>query len=205
MMKKVKNGMPGFTHTPICVVVGQVEPEEKQSYQQISNSPAICKLVCGFTLAELIIVLVILGIIAAIAVPMYSSAASAQLKTAANVIASDLEYAKSMAISTGQTYQVDFDTAAESYSTKDSAGAVIAHPVHIGASYIVNFASDSRLNKVDIVSTTFGAGDTIKFDYLGAPYNGAGISLNNGSILLRAEGNMMTVKIEPITGYVTIE
>lgn len=159
----------------------------------------------GFTLAELIIVLVIISIIAAIAVPMYSSAAGVQLKTAANVIASDLEYAKSMAISTGQTYQVVFDTATESYSMKNSAGAVITHPVHIGANYIVNFASDSRLNKVDIVSTTFGVGGTIKFDYLGTPYNGAGTILSNGSILIRAEGNTMTIKIEPTTGYITIE
>jgi prepilin-type N-terminal cleavage/methylation domain-containing protein len=159
----------------------------------------------GFTLAELMIVLVIISIIAAIAVPMYSSAAGVQLKTAANVIASDLEYAKSMAISTGQTYQVVFDTAAESYRIKNSAGAVITHPVHIGANYIVNFASDSRLNKVDIVSTTFGAGGTIKFDYLGTPFNGAGVSLSNGSVVLRAEGRTMTVKIEPVTGYITIE
>jgi prepilin-type N-terminal cleavage/methylation domain-containing protein len=151
----------------------------------------------GFTLAELMIVLVIISIIAAIAVPMYSSAAGVQLKTAANVIASDLEYAKSMAISTGQTYQVVFDTAAESYRIKNSAGAVITHPVHIGANYIVNFASDSRLSKVDIVSTTFGG--TISFDYLGTP------SANSGEVVLVAEGSTMKVKIETITGYITIE
>jgi prepilin-type N-terminal cleavage/methylation domain-containing protein len=151
----------------------------------------------GFTLAELMIVLVIISIIAAIAVPMYSSAAGVQLKTAANVIASDLEYAKNMAISTGQTYQVVFDTAAESYSIKNSAGAVITHPVHIGANYIVNFASDSRLSKVDIVSTTFGG--TISFDYLGTP------SANSGEVVLVAEGSTMKVKIETITGYITIE
>lgn len=165
----------------------------------------------AFTLVEVLIVLVIIGIIAAIAVPMYSSAASVQLKTAANMITSDLEYAKSMAISTGQTYQIVFDTAAESYSikVKDINGnyQLIAHPVHVGINYIVNFASDIRLNKVDIVSTTFGVGNTIMFNYLGTPLDGGGASLNNGSIFLRvsADGSTMTVKIEPVTGYVTIE
>ena len=83
-----------FTSTPICTVVGQVGAEEKPIYRQISNSSAVCKLVRGFTLVEVIIVMMILGIIAAIAVPLYTSAASVQLKTAANMIASDLEYAK---------------------------------------------------------------------------------------------------------------
>ncbi|MDD5135097.1 MAG: GspH/FimT family protein [Phycisphaerae bacterium] len=159
----------------------------------------------GFTLVELTIVLVIIAIIAAIAVPMYSSAASIQLKTAATLIASDLEYAKSMAVSMGQTYQIVFDTAAESYSLQDSAGAVISHPVRVKQNYEIKFALDGRLNKVDIVSTTFGAGNTIKFNYLGTPLDGLGANLNNGVIVLSAQSNTMTVKIEPVTGYITIE
>lgn len=162
----------------------------------------------AFTLVEVIIVLVIVGIIAAIAVPLYTSAAPIQLKTAANMIASDLEYAKSMAMSTGRSYSVVFDTSSESYSIKDSAGQVIAHPVHIGASYVVNFAEDNRLNKVDIVSATFNSKSGVKFDYLGAPYahdGSSGSPLNNGSVQLRAEGNILTVKVEPVTGYISIE
>jgi len=159
----------------------------------------------GFTLVEVLIVLVIVGIIAVIAVPLYSSAASVQLKTAANMIASDIEYAKSMAMSTGRNYSVVFDTSAESYRINDFAGQVIPHPVRIGVNYIVDFASDVRLDKVDIASTTLGAMNMIRFDSLGAPYNGSGGSLNNGLIRLRAEGNTLTVRIEPVTGYVSIE
>jgi type II secretion system protein H len=76
----------------------------------------------AFTLVEVLIVLMVIGIIAAIAVPLYVSAASTQLRTAANMIASDLEYAKSMSISTGQSHSIVFDTTAESYSIKNSAG-----------------------------------------------------------------------------------
>ena len=159
----------------------------------------------AFTLVEVVIVVVIIGIIAAIAIPMYTSAASVQLSAAANMIASDLEYAKSMAISTGKTYQVVFDTAAESYSLKNSLGTVIAHPARVGQTYVVSFASDGRLDKVDIVSTTFGAGNTIKFDYLGTPLDGAGTALNSGEVVLAAEGSTMKVKIESVTGYISIE
>jgi type IV fimbrial biogenesis protein FimT len=158
----------------------------------------------AFTLVEVMIVVIIVGILAAIAVPMYTSAASVQLSAAANMIASDLEYAKSMAISTGKTYKVVFDTAAESYCIQ-TAGATIAHPVRIGQDYVISFASDGRLNKVDITSTNFTS-DTISFNYLGTPSDDAGTDLlSSGSIVLSAEGSTMTVLIEPVTGYITIQ
>ncbi len=159
----------------------------------------------AFTLVEVLIVLMVIGIIAAIAVPLYVSAASTQLRTAASMIASDLEYAKSMSISTGQSHSVVFDTTAESYSIKNSAGQVISHPVHIGASYVVSFANDSRLGNVDIVNTTFGAANTIKFDNVGTPFNGSGAALSNGYVQLRAEGYVLKVKIDTVTGYINIE
>jgi prepilin-type N-terminal cleavage/methylation domain-containing protein len=158
----------------------------------------------AFTLVEVVIVLMIIGIAAAIVIPMHVSAASTELKTAADMVASDLEYAKSLAISTGKSCYVVFDTSAESYCIKDSAGQVINHPVHIGASYIVSFAGDGRLDKVNIVSTTFGA-NTIKFDSLGSPYDGSGAALINGVVQLSAEEQTMKVKIEPVTGYISIE
>jgi Tfp pilus assembly protein FimT len=153
----------------------------------------------AYTLVEMFIVMVILAIIAAIAVPLYTSAASTEVKAAANMIASDLEYAESMAMSTGRNYSAVFDASAESYSIKDCNNQVISHPVHVGTRFIVNFANDSRLNKVDIVSA-FGSTTTsvVTFDYLGAPSN-------SGSILLRSDGITMTVKVAPVTGYVSIE
>ncbi len=153
----------------------------------------------GFTLVELFIVLIVLIILAAIAVPLYTSAGSVQVKTAANMIASDLEYAKSMAMSTGRNYSVVFDDSGENYKINDANGQVIPHPVHIGASegYTISFVDDGRLDKVDIVNTTFAA-NTVEFDYLGAPCEG-------GLIQLQAEGYTLTVKVEPVTGYVSIE
>jgi prepilin-type N-terminal cleavage/methylation domain-containing protein len=158
----------------------------------------------AFTLVEMIMVLVILAIVAAIAMPIYTSAASTQVRTAANMVASDLEYAKSMAMSTGMNYAVFFDDSNESYRIRDANGDV-NHPVHIGAKYVVSFAEDSRLSKVDIVSATFGSTSTVKFDYMGAPYDGSNNPLNSGSVLLRAEGDTLTVRVEPVTGYISIE
>lgn len=147
----------------------------------------------------------IIGIISVIAIPLYTSAASTELRTAADMVAGDLEYAKNLAMSTGKTYSVVFDAATESYRINDSNGQVISHPVHIGASYIVNFATDNRLNKVGIDSVSFGTTSTVKFDYLGAPYDGYGNPLNSGYVSLNAAGNILNVRVQPVTGYVSID
>ena len=159
---------------------------------------------CGFTVIELLIVMVIIGIAAMMAIPMMTSAASIQIRSAANVIAADLEYARSMAITKGQNFSVVFDTATESYRIQDQAGAVIRHPVKKGFDYIVDFSSDSRLNKVDIASVDFDGTSEIKFDYLGSPYNAGGNPLNSGTVSLQATGASLTVTVEPVTGFISI-
>jgi len=165
----------------------------------------------GFTLIEILIVVVLIGIAAMIAVPMMSSAASMQIRSAANMIAADLEYAKSMAISRGQNYSVVFYKDDESYSIKvEGSETPIQHPVKKGFPYTVNFASDSRLDRVDIVNADFDAdpSQTITFDYLGSPYSGTGGSksplLNEGSIELQADGFTKTISIKAVTGYISI-
>jgi len=163
----------------------------------------------AFTLIELIVVMVIIAIAAVLAVPMISSAADVQVRSAANMIAADLEYAKSMAISRQQNHSVVFDTANESYEVRDASGTVISHPVKGGSSFIVNLQSDSRLSRVDIASAVFNPDSqtTVTFDYLGSPYSGTDTAnpLNSGQISLQAGSFTMTVNVEPMTGYVTVQ
>ena len=152
----------------------------------------------GFTVLEVVIVVVILSIAALTVVPMMSSAASLQIRSAANMIAADLEYAKSMAISRGQDFSVEFDESADSYRIKDQDNNVIPHPVKKGFNYIIDFQNDSRLDKVDITDADFDTTTRVQFDCLGSPDNG-------GAISLQAGGTTMTVRVEPITGYIRVE
>ena len=159
----------------------------------------------GFTLVELLIVIVIISIAALTAIPMMSSAAGMQIRSAANMLAADLEYAKSMAISKAQNFSVIFDVGAESYRIEDQYGNVLPHPVKKGFSYVIDFQNDGRLDKVDIVSVDFDTTSEVKFDYLGSPYNGSNTPLNNGVVNLQAGGTIITVAVEPVTGYVSIK
>jgi len=151
----------------------------------------------GFTVAEMLIVIVIIAITAMIAIPMMSSAAGVQIRSAASIIAADLEYAKSMAISRGQNYSVVFDKNTETYSIKDQNGNVIPHPVKKGFDYIMDFKNDGRLNKVDITDVNFNATSSVQFDCLGSPDNG-------GTISLQAKGVTATVSVESVTGFISI-
>ena len=159
----------------------------------------------GFSLVELIIIAAILMVAAMIAVPMISSAESFQIRSAANMIAADLEYAKQMAIGRGGMYSVVFKQADESYEIINQSGDVIAHPIKVGQSYSVNLKADSRTDKVDIVNVDFGSTQTIKFDCLGSPYDGTDKPLNSGDIILEAGDDEMTVSVEPVTGHISFQ
>ncbi len=161
----------------------------------------------GFSVIEILIVLVILAIVAMVAIPVTSSAVSMQLRSAANMIAADLEYAKSMAIARTQDYSVVFDCSNERYQVQienpDGTVTVIPHPVKKGFNYVVDLRAVG-LDKVDIVDADFDSAGTVKFDYLGSPHNAGGGSLGRGVITLRADTATITITVEPVTGFVSI-
>ena len=67
---------------------------------------------CGFTLIELMIVLVIMGFMLTFAGPRVAkSLGGVSLKTSARKIAGALRYARSKAVNTGRTYHAIFDMA----------------------------------------------------------------------------------------------
>ena len=156
----------------------------------------------AFTLIELMIVIVVIGIAAAMAIPMMSSATSFQIRAAANVIAGDLEYAKSMAISHGQPYSVVFDIDNESYEILQNGNAV-TNPITKDASYVVNFGTNSRVDRVDISDADFDGATSVTFDYLGSPWSDSS-PLNSGTITLIAGDDSKQVTVEAVTGYISI-
>jgi hypothetical protein len=58
---------------------------------------------------------------------------------------------------------------------------------------------------VDIVGAAFDATSVVKFDFLGSHSDGDDNPLNNGVVSLQARGTTATVKVEPVTGFISIE
>lgn len=161
----------------------------------------------GFTLIEIIVVVVILAIAALVAIPVFSTGADMQVRSAANKIAADLDYAKGMAVTHQENYTVVFTPSTEGYQIQDETGTVIQHPMRSG-NFVEDLDADRRLNRVNIVSADFDSdiSNAVTFDYLGAPYSGTDTSsaLNTGRITLQADTFTLYVDVEPVTGYVTI-
>src|SRR5215208_3549247 len=129
----------------------------------------------GFTLVEILVVVIILGIAGAIIVPSIGSRDDMKAAAAARVIMADLIYAQNLAITSQGNRYINFDTVNQQYSLTDSAAAVIQHPVN-HVPYIQKFggASQSSLPDLKLVSTNFVgisgvAQKIIGFDELGTP------------------------------------
>lgn len=158
----------------------------------------------GFTIIEILMVVVILSIAAMIVVPALSSAADMQVRSAANAIAADLDYARGLAITHQKNYSVIFDAATESYEIQDADG-VITNPL-TNQPFSWDIDADSRLRQVDVDDADFDGDDSVTFDYLGAPFVG-GVAMDSGLITLQDKNAAfkLYVKVEPATGYVTID
>src|SRR3954454_14735391 len=85
----------------------------------------------GFTLIEILVVVVILGIVSAIIVPQINSRDDLKASSAARALTADLIYAQNLAITRQQMIYVKFDAAAETYKVVDSVSPenVLTHPV----------------------------------------------------------------------------
>jgi prepilin-type N-terminal cleavage/methylation domain-containing protein len=160
----------------------------------------------AFTLIEILAVIVILAIAAMIAIPAFSGASEMQMRAAADKLAADIEYAKSLAVTTQKPHRVTFDTVLHKYEIREmSADAVINDPVR-KTPFVVQYTQDSRLSSVTIQSATFGTGSAVEFSSTGTPEDAGGTALGTaGTVVLEAKGQTITVKVEPVTGYVTIQ
>jgi type II secretory pathway pseudopilin PulG len=150
----------------------------------------------AFTLAELIVLILVLAITAAVVVPHVSGMSAFQAMSAARAIAADLEYAQNVAVSAQQDVTVTFDTAQESYALTNASG-LLEHPIE-KSDFQVAFGSTEGFEKLDIVSADFNGGAAVTFDTLGSPDNG-------GTILLQAGPRRYRVTVGAGTGSVKVE
>ncbi|MBN1764296.1 MAG: type II secretion system protein [Sedimentisphaerales bacterium] len=159
----------------------------------------------GFTLVEMLVVIVIIGIAATVVIPMIGDNSDMQLTSASRKLITDLLWAQTVSISTQQRYQVVFDTANETYEIQDQDGTVINDPI-TKAPARMDYTVDNYLRSVEIATANFDGHNSVWFDRMGAPYSGAIIDntpLTSGQIVLAGGEQTVTVNVEPVTGRIT--
>jgi prepilin-type N-terminal cleavage/methylation domain-containing protein len=149
----------------------------------------------AFTLVEILVVVIIMGIAAGVVIPMAIDSGDLQAAGGARILASDLQYAQNMAITTQTPVTVTFNAADDSYTLSNASGSLI-HPMTKDA-YTVDFNTTNGFSSVDMVSASFGGEAAVTFDELGAPDS-------PGSATIQAGDYTYQVTVSAATGRVTV-
>jgi prepilin-type N-terminal cleavage/methylation domain-containing protein len=167
----------------------------------------------GFTLVEILVVVVILGISAAMIVPQIGSRDDLRAASMARVIMADLAYVQSRAVSMQKRQYVRFNTTNNTYDVLDRitpTAQLITHPVD-HKPFLVSLGSgrDDDLKAVVFDAVTFDAKTALAFDELGTPYacdaaTGACTPLTAGSIRLKSRAYTLTITVQPYSGELRV-
>lgn len=171
-----------------------------------SNSPRSRR---GFTLIEILAVVVVIGIASAVILPQINSRDDQRVASAARELMADLLYAQNRSIAYQTRHYVQFNTATNSWQVMvdsgGSPGPVITHPVN-GTPYVASVGTGA-LSKVTLNSANFDGNTTISFDAIGVPYSwssgGGNVPLNSGAVVFKAGTYQMTVAVAPYSGEIT--
>ncbi|MFW6033334.1 MAG: GspH/FimT family pseudopilin, partial [Phycisphaeraceae bacterium] len=152
----------------------------------------------AFTLVEILVVVVILGIAGAIVVPHLLTAGQLGVQAAARSVIADILYAQNEAVAHQKIRAVIFSPDSESYQLTDEQGTPIEAAWRMGGGdrgYAIDFTRDKRFEGVKIVSADFSGQPKLEFDELGTPSSG-------GSIVLQYNEQQYRVNVAAFTGRV---
>jgi len=167
----------------------------------------------GFTLVEILMVVVILGIASAIIVPQIGSQDDLRTAAAARLIIADLSYAQNRAIAQQKKHYVRFF--GQQYSVCDSTAlTAIDHPLKPAQSsgkYVITFGpgGTNGLEKSSIGTVDFASQTIIGFNDLGEPFAFDGVTetplMSTGTIIVQSGDIPLTIQIEPFTGEASVQ
>lgn len=162
----------------------------------------------GFTLIEMVMLLLILGILAVVVIPQVEDMAGTRASATARKLQSDIAYAQSLAMTRNLPHRVYFNAApapANGYAVVNDAngngnwgvdpGEFAIDPANASASLSVTLNTGSYAGV--IISGGSLTGTFVGFNTLGVPTTGGTVSISGG-------GTTQTVTVQPETGRVSI-
>ena len=146
----------------------------------------------GFSLIELVTVVIIIGILASMAIPRFANFTGRQrADAAARRIAVDLSLAQGRAGSSSRSQTVDFNVAGNSYRLIG-----IPDPDRPGVEYVVSLSDEPY--QAELISADFGSDAQVVFDGYGTPDSGGTVIVQWGTI-------QKTVVLDVNTGKASVQ
>lgn len=149
----------------------------------------------GFTLLELVLVLLIVGVLAVFALPALTSAPGLTVSAMAAELAANIRYTQSLAMSRGQRYRINFTPT--SFQITDMGGGGIVQPL-TGNTAAVSVSPATLAGYNPPLTSNY-----VAFDTRGTPYVDATTPLAGAvSIAVSVGAESASVVVAPETGRV---
>ncbi len=178
----------------------------------------------GITLADTLIVVAIMAMFAAIALPSYTSSTKYQLDLAVEEIVSAIRFSRSEALRTGNVYGVNINRVTKQFTIYKTDLTTVPitqefvayHPINKNL-YDYNLVSDLKFKNIEIANSTdpFLYTDSVRrnsllFTASGLPVwidssSGAIHQLQEGNVQLTSGNRSQNLLVEPFSGRVTVQ
>jgi MSHA pilin protein MshC len=165
----------------------------------------------GFTLIELVMVIVLIGILAVIAAPKLPNITTTNAGAFADKLRADIRYAQDLAMARGLRYRVYFNAVpapAQGYAvvndangngTWGEAGEIASDPAGSGNLTVTLNTGNYAGITISVVGFT---GSYVEFNSLGVPFDGGGVLAAAKSVTATGGTANWTVTVQAQTGAV---
>jgi prepilin-type N-terminal cleavage/methylation domain-containing protein len=167
---------------------------------------------CGFTLLEILVTVVIMGIAGALVIPAMGETGVLRVQGAVRSIVADMTFAQADAVAFQERRALIFDVASNTYrlvqvpgDTLDPVNNTLYDPTKPDGRYVMSLA-DARFGNSRLVSASFDNEPYLIFDAMGGPVADASGSVpgTGGRVQICGSRQTFTIAVEPFTGRVTV-
>jgi len=171
----------------------------------------------GFSLLELLIVVMLIAILAALVIPNGSTDIPTQLEEAGLIVASDLNYCQSLAVTFNSTYRVRFDNDGDRYylehtgsdASLDTLPRQAMHDATSPTQHTVRLSEQPRLGSDVLVAAVRAMGsspsDVSEIEF--GPLGETTLAVEHVVWLTAGSGDSqryLPVSVDPVTGHCEI-